>query len=191
VAQRGPQLSVSAVNSPPGASIIARRMLSDGKMRELLHNGFTAEFRFRLELWREGNVFDNLDTAVTWNVLAMYDPYSKTYQVARRGMRETEVQGPFKTIEEAEAAFEAALLVSLAPTRTGTSYYYNVVLDITSLSFTDLDELQRWLRGDLQPAVRGRRDPVSALSRGIGTLLSRVLGGQRRHFEAKSVSFRS
>lgn len=165
-------------------------MLSIGKTRELLLNGFPAAFRFRLELWREGRFFDNLDSAVTWNVLAMYDAYSKTYQIVRRGARDTESQGPFQTIERAEAALEATLPVHLPPTRSGASYYYNVVLDIETLSFTDLDELQRWLRGDLRPAVRGERDPVSAVRRGIGTLLSRMLGGERRHFEAKSVSFR-
>jgi hypothetical protein len=70
-------------------------------------------------------------------------------------------------------------------------YYYNVVLDVETLSVSDLDELQRWLSGELQPAVRGKRAPLSALRRGFGTLLSRVLGGEKRHYEARSGTFRA
>ncbi|MEK7401332.1 MAG: hypothetical protein AABZ80_03100 [Gemmatimonadota bacterium] len=165
-------------------------MLSDGKTRELLLNGFPAALRFRLELWRVGGFFDNLDSAVTWDVLARYDAYSGTYQVVRRGARDTEVPAGFATIEAAETALAVPVPRQLGPLRPGAAYYYNVVVDIETLSFSDLDELQRWLRGDLQPAVRGKRDPVSALRRGIGTLLSRMLGGERRHYEGRSVTFR-
>jgi hypothetical protein len=190
-AQRGPQLGVSvSAGTPPTASVVARRMLSDGKTRELLLNGFPAAFRFRLELWRVGGLFDNLEAAVPWDVLVRYDAYTKTYQLVRRGARDTEVPAGFATVEAAETALEQPVPLQLAPLRSGESYYYNVVVDIETLSFSDLDELQRWLRGDLQPAVRGRRDPVSALRRGIGTLLSRMLGGERRHFEARSATFR-
>jgi hypothetical protein len=64
-----------------------------------------------------------------------------------------------------------------------------VVLDIEALSVSDLDELERWMRGELRPAVRGKRAPLSALRRGVGTLLSRVLGGETRHYEARSGTF--
>ena len=165
-------------------------MLSDGKTRELLLNGFPAALHFRLELWRVGGFFDNLESAAPWDVLVRYDAYSKTYQLVRRGSRDTEVPAGFASVEAAEAALATAVPVQLTPLKRGDSYYYNVVVDIETLSFSDLDELQRWLRGDLQPAVRGKRDPVSALRRGIEALLSRMLGGERRHYEARSVTFR-
>ena len=81
--------------------------------------------------------------------------------------------------------------VALRPDRKGAQYYYNVILDVETLSVSDLDELQRWLNGELQPAVRGKRAPLSALRRGFGTLLSRVLGGEKRHYEARSGPFRT
>lgn len=190
-AQRGPQLSITvSTNSPPVASVSARRMLSDGKTRELLLNGFHAAMRFRLELWRVGGFFDNLESASPWDVLVRYDAYTKTYQIVRRGARDTEVPAGFATLDAAEAALERPVPLQLAPLKRGEAYYYNVVVDVETLSFSDLDELQRWLRGDLQPAVRGRRDPVSTLRRGLGTLLSRMLGGERRHYEARSATFR-
>jgi hypothetical protein len=165
-------------------------MLSDRKMQELLLNGFPAAFRFRLELWRVGGLFDNLESSSSWDILVRHDPYTGTYQIVRRRSRDTEVPAGYGTLAEVEAALEQPMPVQLAPLRRGERYYYNVVLDIETLSFTDLDELQRWLRGDLQPAVRGQVDPVSALRRGVGTLLSRLLGGERRHYEARSGTFR-
>jgi hypothetical protein len=79
--------------------------------------------------------------------------------------------------------------VPLRPRSQGGRYYYNVFLDITTLDVSDLDELQRWLRGEFQPAVHGKTNPASALKNGIGTLLSRLLGGERRHYEQRSETF--
>jgi hypothetical protein len=166
-------------------------MLSEGRTHEMLLNGFSAAMRFRLELWRSGNFFDQLDSAVTWTVLVRFDPYAKTYQIVRRGARATEVSDAYRDRESAEAALDSATLVSLPPKRQGEVHYYNVVVDVATLEFSDLDELQRWLRGDLEPAARGKVNPVSALRRGIGSLLSRMLGGERRHYEARSVTFRN
>ena len=81
--------------------------------------------------------------------------------------------------------------VGLTPSRRGRRYYYSLVLDVETLSVSDLDQLERWLRGELQPAVRGKRSPLSALREGFGTLLSRVLGGETRHYESRSGTFRA
>jgi hypothetical protein len=156
----------------------------------LLLNGFSAALRFRLELWRAGNFFDKLDSAVTWTVLVRFDPYARSYQIVRQRARDTEVSVAYQDRAAVEAALDSIMLVSLPPRRRGETHYYNVVLDVATLEFSDLDELQRWLRGDLEPVARGRGNPVSALGRGIGSLLSRILGGERRHYEARSVTFR-
>lgn len=187
----GPQLEVSVMtNSPPGgASVRAARLLNDANTRALLANGFPAALRFRLELWRVGGMFDDLESAATWEVLVQYDPYSKLYSVFRRGMRSAEDIGSIASLELVEAEIARPFPVSLRPARGGGQYYYNVSVDVETLSVSDLDELNRWLRGELQPAVRGKRAPLSALRRGFGTLLSRVLGGDSRHYEARSGTF--
>ena len=160
-------------------------------MRELLLNGFPAALRFRLELWRVGGLFDDIENSTAWEMLVRYDPYSKQYLVVRRQGSGLEDFGGFPTLEAAQSVMERAFPVALRPRRGGARYYFNVVLDVETLSVSDLDELNRWLKGELQPAVRGKRAPLSALRRGIGTLLSRVLGGEKRHYEARSGAFRT
>lgn len=196
LAQRvAPRLEVSilAANSPPvGASVRASGLLADSELQELLRNGFPAAMRFRLELWREGGMFDEIEGApVQWNMLVRYDPYTGQYHAVRRqGARFEEDFGAFPTLAAVEAAvFDKPYEVVLRPRRLGERYYYNVIVDVESLSVSDLDELQRWLRGELQPAVRGKRSPLSALREGFGTLLSRVLGGETRHYESRSGTF--
>lgn len=192
-AQRGPELEVTplANNSPPsGASVRTARLLNAGRIRELMRSGFPAALTFRLELWRVGGLFNELESSSGWNVLVRYDPYSHQFHVVRRqGTALEEDFGSFPTLESAEAVLDKPFPVSLRPRRGGSRYYYNVVLDIEALSVSDLDELERWMRGELRPAVRGKRAPLSALRRGVGTLLSRVLGGETRHYEARSGTF--
>lgn len=178
-------------NSPPtGATVRAVRMLRDANTRELLSNGFPAALRFRLELWRAGGFFDDLEGSRAWEVLVRYDPYTKRYSVYRRGPGAyQDVSVPLTSLADAEAELEKGYPVPLPAGRPRARYYYNVAVDVETLSVSDLDELNRWLRGELQPAVRGKRAPLSALRRGFGTLLSRVLGGDSRHYEARSAVF--
>jgi hypothetical protein len=67
--------------------------------------------------------------------------------------------------------------------------YFICVLDIESMSLTDLDEVERWLRGELQPAVRGDGNPGTALGRGIRRMFVRLLGAERRNLQARSRTF--
>jgi hypothetical protein len=59
------------------------------------------------------------------------------------------------------------------------------------LSVSDLDQLERWLRGELRPAVRGENNPLTAIGEGARTLVTRILGGERRHYEKRSGTFRA
>jgi hypothetical protein len=67
--------------------------------------------------------------------------------------------------------------------------YYIGVLDVETMSLTDLDEVERWLRGQLQPAVRGNGNPGTALGRGIRRIFVRLLGAERRNLQARSRTF--
>jgi hypothetical protein len=67
--------------------------------------------------------------------------------------------------------------------------YYALALDVEMLSVNDLDEVERWLRGELRPAVRGQRNPGTALTRGLRALVVGLLGRENRHYEVRSRTF--
>lgn len=184
-----PATATPGVAAPTsGASVVTANVLADAKTRELLRNGFPAQIRYRLELWREGRWVDDLERATEWAVLVSYDPATQTYRAVRRHGNEFEDFGVFATAAAAEAAFSRPYRVSLAPRRRAR-YYYSLAVDVQTLSVSDLDELQRWLRGEFQPAVRGRNSVGNAMRTGVGTLMSRLLGGEKRHYERRSPSF--
>lgn len=183
------QLDVAlAVATAPtiGATVGTESLLDDPKTRELLHNGFPARIHYRLELWRTGGFSDERRGLTEWEVLVAFDPAAETFNAVRRGDegRVLENYGGFPTLVAAEAAFGRPLRVDLHPDGSGR-FYYNLVLDVQTLTVSDLDALQQWLRGPEPPS----RNPLKAIRSGIGTLVSRLLGGDKRHYERRSDVF--
>lgn len=173
-----------------GPAIGAAEVLTDNQTRELVRSGFPAQLHFRLELWRAGGWFDDLEQSVEWDMVVGYDATARAYRVRRRFGNETEELGSFASITGAQSAIERLYRVRLAPTRRGRQYYYALTMDVEVLSVSDLDQLERWLRGDVRPAVRGRNNPLNAVGNGLRTLVSRALGGERRQYGARSGTFR-
>jgi hypothetical protein len=189
-AQRGPAVHVDlGAGSTPMVSV--SHVLDDPQLLELMRNGFRVELHFRLELWRTGGVFNDLERSTRWDVLVQTDPDPgrQVFRVLRRDSTQTEDFGRVPSLDSAQALLSRPYRVRLAPAHAGQRYYYNVVVDVESLNASDLSELERWLHGDVQPAVHGRSNPLSALRNGIGRLLSRVLGGAKRSYEATSPTF--
>lgn len=180
----GQALPVAAEGGP---RVVTANILAGAELRELIRSGFPAQLRYRLELWREGGWFDDLEGATEWIAIVAYDPAVQLYRVRRRAGSQTEDLGAFVTLASAQSALERPIRVPLVPRRTGRRYYYNLSVDVEALSVSDLDELERWLRGEVRPAVRGRNNPVNV----VRSLITRVLGGERRHYERRSGRFRA
>ena len=120
-------------------------------MRNLLINGFPARLHYRMERWATGGWFDDIKAAAEWDVVVKYDALSKRYHVFRAvGNRAVEL-GSFETAAEAEEIVNAPFRAPVSLPRRGQRTYYNLVLDIETLSLTELDEVERWLRGELKP----------------------------------------
>jgi hypothetical protein len=172
-----------------GPTLRGTDLLADAQLRDLVRNGFPARFSFRVELWSSGGFFNSLEASTTWDVIVRYDPLEKVYEVVRVAGNQAVSLGRFPDVESADGAVGRPVRVPLnAPSRS--RYYYASTLDVEVLSLSDLDELERWLRGELKPAVSGRRNPGTALTRGVRTLVVRLLGGTKRHFEARTATFR-
>ena len=193
-AQRPPTIQViappQAVSSEEGPVIASSGLLTDAAMRDLLANGFPARLHYRLERWAVGRWFDDLKAAAEWDVIVKFDVLSKKYQLFRIINEKPATLGEFDRIEDAAEAAESPYRVTIDLPKKGQRTYYNLLLDVETLSLSDLDEVERWLRGELKPAVRGQKNPGTAVTRGLRTLVVRLLGGEKRHYEARSGPFK-
>ena len=198
-AQTRPRLDVTL---PPaifltrdGPTVRAVGVVADTAMLVLVRNGFPMRLHYRVELWGARRLFDALLAAVEWRVLVRYDALGDQYRVFRVdsiGVDSARVRqlGIFTQLSDAAAEVERAMRVAIAARPQGGRQYYRAVLNVETLSDNDLDELERWLRGELRPAVRGERNPGTAIGRGVRRVFVRVLGGEQRHLEARTQSFR-
>jgi hypothetical protein len=185
-AQRRVALDVA----PPAAAVdmpvvTTANLFGDADMRDLVRSGFPASLRFRLELWRVGGLFNDLEGQREWELIVQYDPSAQRYRVVQRQAGRVDDLGSFATLSTAQAVLERPTRILLAPEREGARYYYNLTLTIEALSVSDMDQLERWLRG-----VRGGT-AASALGSGMRTLMLRMLGGEKRVFDKRSITFTS
>ena len=165
-------------------------LITDGATHDLLRNGFPARLHYTMERWSTGGWFDDIAAEAQWDVVVRYDALGKVFQVYRIVGRRTVSLGTFATIAEADAALGAPFAAPIRLPRRGQRGYYSLVLDIEALSLTELDEVERWLRGDLKPVVRGQKNAGTAVGRGVKTVVVRLLGGERRRYEARTPTFR-
>ncbi len=183
------QLDVSVPAGNPageGPTIASGNLLADDNTREILRAGFATKVHYRLELWRKGGWFDDPAGRSEWDVFVQYDPATQLYNVVRRLDNQLESFGGFATVTSAEAQFGRAFRSTLHPDRSGR-FYYVLTVDVQPMQESDLDALQQWLRG---PTAPGKADPLSALRGGVGRLMSRVLGGDKRQYAARTGIFR-
>lgn len=161
-------------------------ILSDPALEEAARSGLPLRLKSRVELWRDG-FFDDLEGAhgTTWVLL--YEPLEDRF-IVRSQASPTQVRR-FTSFGAARAAIEGEHTLPLRPARPGR-YYYTAVLELETLSLSDLEELERWLKGELQPAVSGEGSVPGAVGKGVKRLFIRVLGLPARRFEARSDWFR-
>ena len=171
-------------------AIRAVNVLGDRRLEELLHSGFPARLHYRVELWSADGVFDDLKSQAEWDVIVRYNPLERRYTAARIVQEHVTSLGTYAGFDSAQAAIARPYRPAMRLPSGGGRHYYIVMLDVEMLSVNDIDEVERWLRGELSPAVRGEHNPGTALSRGAKTLVTRLLGSRSRHYEARTRVFR-
>lgn len=161
-------------------------ILGDSALEEAARSGLPLRLRFRIELWRDG-LFDSLEGSRTFSAVLYYEPLGRSFLVRSQvGLTEGR---HFSTFEAARGALEGVYALDLRPARRGR-YYYTAVLELETLSLSDLEELERWLKGELRPAVSGEGSVPGAVGQGVKRLFIRVLGLPARRYEARSDWFR-
>lgn len=190
-AQRSsPSLAVTLDGQTP--RVRASALLADGTYAGLMRSGFPLRLHFRLELWRvRANWFDQFQRDVTWDLVARHDPLTDDYVLIRAGGGGSITR--YATLEDLALALEIPYRIPLAPTGQGR-FYFLCRLEVTTLNDSDLEELERWLRGDVGPAVSGggggNGNLGDALARGAQRVLIRIAGLPRLTLEARSARFR-
>lgn len=195
VAQDRPSLEVTlpapAALGQEGPTVRVRNVLGDRAVRELLRSGFPARLHFRADLWSAGGGwFNSLLKSAEWEVVVRYDALRENYEAVRVINDLPTPMGRYAQFADVVAEIESPFRAPITPVLRRGSQYYNVSLELEIFSVSDLDELERWLRGELRPAVRGQSNPGTALGRGMKTLLVRILGGESRRLEERSKTFR-
>lgn len=192
-AQAQPVLEVQLPFEPAingeGPLVRASGILRNSNLQELIRSGFPARLHYRVELWSVGRLFNDIEGTFEWDVVVRYEPLDRTLRVARLLRDRVSELGAYSTFAGADSAISLALRVPISANRGGR-FYYSAVVDIETLSLNDLDEVERWLRGELRPAVRGERSPGTALGRGLRQLTVRLLGAERMRLVARSRTFR-
>ncbi len=167
------------------ARVQATHLLDDGRFLDLLRSGFPLRLHFRLELWRvRSSWFDRFITGVEWDAVARHDPLAEEFILIRTGGGVTR----YNTTEDLAAALAVPYRVSIEPRGDGRFYLVGR-LEVTTLNDTDLEELTRWLKGDVTPAVSGRESFGSALAHGAQRALVRIAGLPTLTLEGRSEEF--
>lgn len=158
-------------------------------MSDLVRSGFPARIRYKIERWAVGGWADDLKATREWNVIVRYDQLARVFRVVRVFRGTATALGESPTITGADSIVARLTRTPMPPPRRGERSYYTLSIELEMLSLSDLDELENWLRGEFRPAVRGERNPGTALTRGLRTLVVRLLGGEKRRYEARSPTF--
>ncbi|HEY7480380.1 MAG TPA: DUF4390 domain-containing protein [Gemmatimonadales bacterium] len=165
----------------------SENLLGDGRWLSTLRSGLPVRLHYRIEVWRSRNGWlDQLTRQVYWDVVVRHEPLLDQYTMLTIfGSRVQERR--YATLDALTAALAFAYQINVSPDEAG-NYYYTATLEVSTLSDSDLDELERFLEGDLE-AARGREGLGDALGRGATRFLLRLAGLPSLRLEARTRRF--
>jgi len=159
--------------------------LLSGRWGQALQNSLPLRLSYQIEIWRSRDGWiDQYERTVEWGVVirheALFDQYTVT---TPRAQGATEVS--LATWEALDRHLSREALILARPGGRGT-YYFHVRLEVTTLSTADLDELERFVRGEGTTTDR-ERNPAS---RSVLQFLMRMTGGlQSERVEQRTEKF--
>ena len=186
------QLTLSQDSSPRGARapLVRAENLLAGESRwlEALRSGLPVRLHYRVEIWRSRDGwFDNFAQQIEWDVVVRHEPLLDQYTLLTLvGTRRQERR--YATLDALGAALSFTYQVNVRPEEAG-GYYYAASLQVSTLSDSDLDELKRFLEGDIEDAAQGSEGIGNAVGRGATRFLLRLAGLPSLRLEARSPRF--
>ena len=179
----------SALSGSRSPIVRSENMLAaNSRWLSALRSGLPVRLHYRVEVWRSrGAWFDTFERQAEWDVLVRHEPLLDQYTLltfvgaARQERR-------YATLDALGAALAFAYQVNVRPIEAGR-YYYAASLQVSTLSDSDLDELDRFLAGDLDGNAERGEDLGDALGRGATRFLLRLAGLPSLRLEARSQHF--
>lgn len=185
-AQEAEPLRFDVVPGTGEAQVEILDLFSDPSLVDAVLSGLPLRIRLQVQLWKDG-FFDNQEGLFEWRASIVFDPLTRRFRV--QTSERTESEKEVNTLADAQRALQLTLDIPLRPREPGR-YYYIAVVAMETLSLSDLEELQRWLKGDLASVVAGDRDVEGALARGFRRIFVRMLGLPAKRFQVESPRFR-
>lgn len=174
-------------------------ILSDPALVDAVESGLPLRLEIVTQLWRDG-FFDSQVGRNLWRTNVFYDALEGEYILqpdpATGAFGDGEPTGSgdppaaltFDSMEGLRETLPRVIEPPIGPEDEGR-YYYLSRLSVETLSLSDLEELRRWLRGDLAPAISGDGDVEGAAERGLRRTVIRLLGMPTRRFDARTPTF--
>lgn len=179
-----PDTAASGARAPV---VRSENLLGGGRWLSTLRSGLPVRLHYRIEVWRSRNGWmDQLTRQVYWDVVLRHEPLLDEYTMLTIfGSRVQERR--YATLDALTAALAFAYQINVSPTQQG-HYYYTSTLEVSTLSDADLEELERFLEGDLG-AAQGEGGLGDALGRGATRFLLRLAGLPSLRLEARTARF--
>jgi hypothetical protein len=178
----------SAPGGPRAPVVRSDNLLGDGRWLSTLRSGLPVRLHYRVEVWRSRNGWlDQLTRQVYWDVVVRHEPLLDQYTMLTIfGSRVQE--RTYATLDALTAALAFAYQINVSPAKPG-SYYYTATLEVSTLSDSDLDELERFLEGGLEGGRTRDEGVGDALGRGATRFLLRLAGLPSLRLEARTRRF--
>jgi hypothetical protein len=159
-------------------------LLEDTPWLSALRQGLPVRLQYRLEIWRSREAWlDEVQRQIEWTVVIRHEPLLDQFSVVRllpNGVR----RNVYGTPGALAAALGVPVRFTVAPREPGT-FYYAASLAVATLSDSDLDQFERILRGELDPA-NGEGGTLLQRAR---RLVLRLAGLPTANLTARSESF--
>lgn len=186
------QVRLTPDTAPSGARapvVRSDNLLGDSRWLSTLRSGLPIRLHYRIEVWRSRDGWlDQLTRQVYWDVVVRHEPLLDEYTMLTIfGSRVQERR--YATLDALTAALAFAYQINVSPAQAGR-YYYTATLEVSTLSDSDLDELERFLEGEIEDEQSGDEGGLGdALERGATRFLLRLAGLPSLRLEARTGRF--
>ena len=146
------RLEVVLAQPSPDPVVFTRNLLEETPWLTALREGLPVRLQYRLEVWRSRQAWlDDVQRQLEWTVVVRHEPLLDQFTVTRIGPGNNGItQARYATPAALAAALGVGNRFPIAPRDQGR-YYYTASLGVATLSDSDLEKLDRILKGELDP----------------------------------------